>query len=252
VTNLPRPPNLPTRPSCTCRLDQPPGAVHYRVRSSPTFPPNVSFEISIGRPPLHGLATSATATRHLAAGLPAPGLWPQRPGRLTDRFSAVPNRILEKSVCLRQTRCKFAKPAQGKGCMIRCIPPPSSMSIKRIAMTTSSLRASLLTRGLLLGGLIATSYISGGCAMCCSPYDDYYPFQGGAWIRTNPTTGRVGSAFAEAGQPALAEEMPASGLPHPAATPAPASPASPSASQPAPIRSVIPRKMGETYLRQAP
>jgi hypothetical protein len=41
--------------------------------------------------------------------------------------------------------------------------------------------------------------VGSGCAMCCAPYDDYYPAVGGRWVRDNPTEGRVGSAFAPAG-----------------------------------------------------
>lgn len=121
-------------------------------------------------------------------------------------------------------------------------------------MTTLAPRASFrLSRGFLLGGLIATSVILMGCAMCCSPYDDYYPFQGGAWIRTNPTSGRAGSAFAEAGQPAMAEDLPVEVVPTPAdASPPMPAPTKPPSAQPAPIRSVTPRKLGETYLRQTP
>lgn len=93
----------------------------------------------------------------------------------------------------------------------------------------------------------------GGCAMCCAPFDCDYPSVPGRWVRHNPTSGRVGSAFDEAGGPAGVEQVAAAngsvqfeqlqqGLPTPA-TPAPATPG------PAPgTRSVIPRGMGETYL----
>jgi hypothetical protein len=40
---------------------------------------------------------------------------------------------------------------------------------------------------------------SSGCAMCCAPYDDHYPYIGGRWVRDNPAQGRVGSAFTPAG-----------------------------------------------------
>jgi len=40
-----------------------------------------------------------------------------------------------------------------------------------------------------------------GCAFCASPFDDHYGAEGGAWERHNPTEGRVGSAFSNAGSP---------------------------------------------------
>lgn len=100
---------------------------------------------------------------------------------------------------------------------------------------------------LLLAGLML---LSSGCAMCCAPYDNDYPFVGGRWVRHNPTSGRVGSAFDEAGGPvdvlpagAAIEQVP---TPAPSAAPAPM----PSSGQrmPAPTRSAIPRNLGESYL----
>lgn len=41
-----------------------------------------------------------------------------------------------------------------------------------------------------------------GCAFCAGPFDDHYGAQGGVWDRHNPTEGRVGSAFSNAGSPA--------------------------------------------------
>ena len=38
-----------------------------------------------------------------------------------------------------------------------------------------------------------------GCSMCCTPYDYDYSAYGGRWQRTDMTNGRVGSAFAPAG-----------------------------------------------------
>ncbi|MCI0359112.1 MAG: hypothetical protein L0211_11595 [Planctomycetaceae bacterium] len=61
-----------------------------------------------------------------------------------------------------------------------------------------------MTRGfpqlavLIMASLFVASY-SSGCAICCAPYDDYYPAIGGRWVRDNPTHGRVGSAFEPAG-----------------------------------------------------
>ena len=40
-----------------------------------------------------------------------------------------------------------------------------------------------------------------GCAYCQSPFDQHYGAQGGSWHRHNPTEGRVGSAFSDAGSP---------------------------------------------------
>jgi len=38
-----------------------------------------------------------------------------------------------------------------------------------------------------------------GCAYCQSTFDQDYGAQGGSWERHNPTEGRVGSAFSDAG-----------------------------------------------------
>ena len=51
--------------------------------------------------------------------------------------------------------------------------------------------------------------MSSGCAMCCAPYDYHYLAQTGRWVRYNPTSGRVGSAFDNAGGPA--DAVPVSG-----------------------------------------
>src|SRR6476659_1064885 len=111
--------------------------------------------------------------------------------------------------------------------------------------------------------------LSSGCATCCAPFDYHYLAQTGRWVRTNPTTGRVGSAFDDAGAPAdvapapstwptptPAEPTPAQTEPTPAQRPRFEAP-TPSNPLPAPsrmapggpqARSVIPRNMGETYL----
>jgi hypothetical protein len=92
-----------------------------------------------------------------------------------------------------------------------------------------------LAAGWLILGLVA---MSSGCAMCCAPFDCHYLYQGGAWVRHNPTSGRVGSAFDEAGGPNTGGEV-IEGQPAPAGTEA----------EPIPTgtRSVMPRR-GETYL----
>lgn len=115
----------------------------------------------------------------------------------------------------------------------------------------------------LITGLIG---LSSGCAMCCAPFDYDYLVAGGRWTRFNPSSGRVGSAFDEAGGPSDVALTTATGEPTPAAQPAPAQPL------PTPVtprqpsyrsqttaprqsvrmapgtRSVIPRDMGNTYL----
>ena len=40
-----------------------------------------------------------------------------------------------------------------------------------------------------------------GCAMCAGPFDSDYSAEGGAWERHDPSHGRVGSAFSDAGAP---------------------------------------------------
>jgi hypothetical protein len=67
--------------------------------------------------------------------------------------------------------------------------------------------------------LTAAVLASSGCAMCCAPYDDNYPYYGGRWVRDNPTHGRVGSAFEPAGHRvedgAATEPTPAAETPMP-------------------------------------
>jgi hypothetical protein len=61
----------------------------------------------------------------------------------------------------------------------------------------------------LAGGLLVIALLGGlsGCAMCCAPYDDDFGYTGGAWIRDNPSSGRVGSAFEPAGYKVNADEV---------------------------------------------
>ena|SRR6187200_2244661 len=106
--------------------------------------------------------------------------------------------------------------------------------------------------------LVVAATLSSGCATCCAPFDGYYPSLTGRWVRHNPTSGRVGSMFDEAGAPAdaipasAAEPIPTSAEPLPAQQPQPRM----MPANPAPVpnrmgpqtRSVIPRNMGETYL----
>jgi hypothetical protein len=93
--------------------------------------------------------------------------------------------------------------------------------------------------GLSLATMLLTC--AGGCAMCCSPYDCHYLYKGGAWMRHNPESGRVGSVFDEAGAPVALATPPAF-----EPTPAP-----PGMDQTTPVpgtRSVIPRELGNSYL----
>src|SRR6478609_1702020 len=87
----------------------------------------------------------------------------------------------------------------------------------------------------LITGLMA---LSNGCAMCCAPFDYDYLVTGGRWTRFNPASGRVGSAFDEAGGPSdvavatASEPTPAQATqPQPApaqSMPMPAAPSQPS------------------------
>jgi hypothetical protein len=98
-----------------------------------------------------------------------------------------------------------------------------------------------MSRLLALPSLLGLMLLSSGCAMCCAPYDYDYPFAGGRWVRHNPSSGRVGSAFDEAGGPVDVV---------PAATTIEQLPAATAQPQPLPpgTRSVIPRNLGESYL----
>lgn len=60
-----------------------------------------------------------------------------------------------------------------------------------------------------LGLLIVLASMSTGCATCCSPYDNAYPYYGGAWQRDDLCHGRVGSAYAPAGSPVILNKQPA-------------------------------------------
>ncbi len=42
--------------------------------------------------------------------------------------------------------------------------------------------------------------LSSGCSMCAPGYLDDYATVGGKWQRSNPTCGRVGSVFSDAGE----------------------------------------------------
>jgi hypothetical protein len=132
-----------------------------------------------------------------------------------------------------------------------------------------------MTRLFALSLVVGLIGLSSGCATCCAPYDCDYLVTGGRWTRHNPSSGRVGSAFDEAGGPsdvvltsAEGEPTPAqptTGQPTPARTMPPQSqpgpmpgqqpyrtqtmmPRQPAARMVPGTRSVIPRDMGNTYL----
>ena len=70
------------------------------------------------------------------------------------------------------------------------------------------MRLRLFNRSLTFAaGLLAASLLAGlsGCTMCCAPFDYDFGYQGGAWVRDNPSSGRVGSVFEPAGYKAIAD-----------------------------------------------
>ena len=56
-----------------------------------------------------------------------------------------------------------------------------------------------MARTLAFFAVIAGISLASGCSMCCTPHDPSYLYQGGKWVRDNPCSGRVGSAFDPAG-----------------------------------------------------
>ena len=58
------------------------------------------------------------------------------------------------------------------------------------------------------GALLTAALVVGmsGCSMCCAPFDYDFPYSGGAWVRDNPTCGRVGSVFDPAGYKAIEDQ----------------------------------------------
>jgi hypothetical protein len=75
----------------------------------------------------------------------------------------------------------------------------------------------------LASGLLVATLVAGlsGCSMCCAPYDCDFGYTGGAWVRDNPSWGRVGSVFEPAGYKAVADDAAANAeeVPTPAAEP---------------------------------
>ncbi|WP_254509052.1 hypothetical protein [Anatilimnocola floriformis] len=72
-------------------------------------------------------------------------------------------------------------------------------------------RPTLFRASLLAATLFASA---SGCRICCAPYDYHFGYTGGAWVRDNPTTGRVGSVFEPAGYKQASDSVdPANGQP---------------------------------------
>ena len=95
-----------------------------------------------------------------------------------------------------------------------------------------------MARAFALLSLIITASLSSGCATCCNPYDCDYLYQGGAWVRNNPSYGRVGSAFTpEVGSKVVPDQVVVQqAQPTPAARPAVTEPVRPNTT------------LGESYL----
>ena len=96
-----------------------------------------------------------------------------------------------------------------------------------------------MARAFALLSLVVTASLTSGCATCCNPFDCHYLYQGGAWVRNDPTYGRVGSAFTpEVGSKVIPYEVIVQqGQPTPAARRAPVT---------EPVRPNT--EMGESYL----
>jgi hypothetical protein len=74
-----------------------------------------------------------------------------------------------------------------------------------------------MLRKLYCIGLLSLVSSSLGCALCCSPDDYNYGAYGGRWQRHDMSSGRVSSAFAEAGYDSIGNLLEA----EPAAEPRP-------------------------------
>jgi hypothetical protein len=96
--------------------------------------------------------------------------------------------------------------------------------------------------------LLAASICTGfsGCAMCCAPFDYDYGYTGGAWVRDNPSCGRVGSAFEPAGYQVDAGR--------PVETSTEPTPASPAGAEPVPDQYAPPAAAppGQTNMTSTP
>lgn len=122
-------------------------------------------------------------------------------------------------------------------------------SFSRIAYFPGALR--------LASGLIAVTLLAGtgGCTMCCAPFDCDFGYTGGAWVRDNPSQGRVGSLFEPAGYKAIAENVSAEEVPTPAGRPIDEAPAEPMAepdtmTEPTSPRSLPPNMTSTPRLRR--
>ncbi len=72
-----------------------------------------------------------------------------------------------------------------------------------------------MLRKLYCIGLLSLVSSSLGCALCCSPDDCNYGAYGGRWQRHDMSSGRVGSAFAEAGYDSVGNAVEAVHTPEP-------------------------------------
>src|SRR5256885_10657940 len=102
-----------------------------------------------------------------------------------------------------------------------------------------------MSRLLALSLITSLIGLSSGCAMCCAPFDYDYLVTGGRWSRFNPSSGRVGSAFDEAGGPSDVATATATNEPTPA-QPAPAQ------SMPTPSVPAQPSTRGQTMMPRQP
>ena len=78
-----------------------------------------------------------------------------------------------------------------------------------------------MRRSLLISACLLIAPLT-GCTLCPSPYDCDYGFYGGSWQRHEPSQGRVGSAFNNAGaplNPRVEESIEVPGEPTPSESP---------------------------------
>src|SRR6185295_17138295 len=83
----------------------------------------------------------------------------------------------------------------------RRLPKTGATALRSVACSAAGRPRKELTmrRLLAMSSLLGLALLVSGCAMCCAPYDCDYPYVGGRWVRNNPSSGRVGSIFDEAG-----------------------------------------------------
>src|SRR5438270_5736322 len=95
-----------------------------------------------------------------------------------------------------------------------------------------------MSRVFALSLLTSLLGLSSGCAICCAPFDYDYPVMSGRWTRNNPSSGRVGSAFDEAGSPTGVEQTSATETSQPTPRESPPTPSRvmPQQSAPQPLQ----------------